>query len=257
MKIDWIIPIGKNEKHTHVKECLASLMSIMSMKEDRLIVVCKREQWINYQISSNNIILIDPPTIKNAAAYRNKALNVTSADFIAFQDVDDISLKIRRKKIVKSSKKYDLIVGNYFSINEESKKIGLRKLSTSNDLFFFRNNIPLPALAVRSSAVGSLRFDEDLIVGEDNVFISKLLNKNLNVKRSTEPIISYRITDNKNLKRQGLKGIIGEWNYRKKMLNGSSLKRKLLILFGMLTVIFVKLLPSPIFKKLYKYSHSG
>ena len=256
MKIDWILPIGINEIDRHVIKCVKSLLKIIDTNNDRLIVVCDEKQWKKYDIISKNILLIKPPEIRNAAAYRNMAMNEINADIIAFQDADDVSLENRREWIEKNADKSDMIAGNYFSIDNNDNIKGQRKLSKTNNLFFFRNNIPLPTLAVRASILKDLKFDESLIVGEDNVFISKLLNMSPRVSRSNDPILLYRISDKKNLKRQGIKGIIGEWKYRKEMMTGSNYTRKLLIIIGLVFVSLIKLMPKTIFKTLYNFLHS-
>ena len=256
MKIDWILPIGSSENELHVLQCLESLKKIMSIDYDRLIVVCEMNQWKNYNFKFNKTILINPPIVKNAAAYRNKALENIISDFCVFQDADDISLQNRRLLIEKYSDEYDLIASDYISIDFHGKKNGYRKLRGGDTIFFFRNNIPLPSLAVRSSSIKNIKFNEDLIVGEDNVLIAKLIANNNKVKRIEQPTIEYRVLQVKNEKRTGIKGAIGEWKYKRQMMKNTNGLRYLLTFTGMIIVISIKLLPKSWFKKLYSLSHS-
>ncbi len=259
MSIDWLIPIGPNENDEHVNVCLRSIYAQISIENDGLIIVCESDQWSRYiqPPSGLECMLVKPPLKKNASSCRNVGLGYIKRPFVIFQDSDDIAMSCRRSAVLSAIVSADLVCSGYYIIDEQGAILGQRSLHGSNEMFFFRNNIPLPTLALKSELLIGMEFDENLSMGEDNELIGRLLKKGVVVKRLDAPTIKYRVIRSKHGYRTGYIGVSNELKYRTAMIKYSNAKQSMLLIVGAAVCIAVKLLPRSWFDIVHRYSHGG
>ena len=260
MNFTWIIPIGGKESLQQIKKCFNSLNHILVPLDEIIIVrhICDKNSIDHLALKFDcHVKILDHPKVKTAAAARNIALKNCRYKSIIFQDSDDVPHFNRRKVIQKNLVKPGMIVSTGYQTICDGIESGKRIPRKFNLLFYFRTNIFLPAAAIYLRDNDDISF-EDLVIGEDTVFFSKLIKSGFVVKICNEITLDYYIITDKVLKKNGLHGIRNEIKYRLILYkNTNSLMQKFLVISGAIFFCFIKLLPKNLFKILYAKGHNS
>ena len=166
IKIDWLLPIGNHERRDHYLKAIQSIFSQDGFLNDRIILVCNRlifEDIIKF-FGADFFFWVPSPKTLNAAAFRNAGLKSALGDVLFFQDSDDCSLPHRRNAAIELLKHYDLVSSGYIVIDEKGDALGIRRIKFNKMLFYFRNNFPLPAMAVKTDLIRNLRFKNNIVI---------------------------------------------------------------------------------------------
>jgi hypothetical protein len=257
IKIDWLLPIGNHERRNHYLKAIQSIFSQDGFLNDRVILVCNRlifEDIIEV-FGADFFFWVASPKILNAAAFRNAGLESASGDVLFFQDSDDCSLPHRRNAAIELLKHHDLVSSGYIVIDEEGDALGVRRIKFNKILFYFRNNFPLPAMAVRTDLLRNLRFKDHIVMGEDSVFIAEILSQGARACLADREWIQYRIIQNKIQSRHGLSGIKHELMWRRELIKLGNYMERLLCFGGLALALLAKCIPIDLFKKLYHFMH--
>lgn len=128
----------------------------------------------------------DDPRIKpvyneknmGVAAVRNLALQHASGEFLAFCDSDDIVPEGAYRYMIDAAEGYDVVIGGFADMSD-SGMVRTTYLHSSERTSLFKALMAVGCLwtkLIRRSAVmnAELRFDEDMRIGEDVVFLSRL-----------------------------------------------------------------------------------
>lgn len=258
MTFDWIIPIGPNEDIGVVTIAIRSVLNNIDLG-DKCVVVCTSETWTALNIADDRFTRVAPPAKRSAAAWRNAAIPYLEHEYAIFQDADDESLPNRRDSVVlaAASSHCDILAFGYELMDQGGAPLGTRLPLGTDASFWFRSNIYLPACAIRSSLLRTLRFQEDIQIGEDSLLFGECLARGGVVSRITIPSIRYRLVESKVAAKRGLRGVSHELRYRWRLLKVAPPRYKLQVAAGALVAVIVKLMPQGVFWKIYWRSHRG
>ena len=202
------------------------------------------------------ITIVDHPETRTAAAARNAALQNCKYRKIIFQDVDDVPHANRRKVIDENLISPGMIVSTGYQSFFDGQKRGKRIPQSFSNWFYFRTNIFLPTTAIYLRQDDNVYFD-NLRLGEDTVFFSKLISEGFDVKICNETTIDYNITSKKVYNKRGVIGVINEVKYRIALYkNTFSVAQKMLVITGAILFCLLKITPKSLFKLFYKTGHS-
>lgn len=259
MTYSWIIPIGDAEAPQDIDRCFNALQKILDPLDEVLIVrhVTDRE-LVDRLISRLKclITIVDHPETRTAAAARNAALQYCKYKKIIFQDVDDVPHLNRRKVIDNNLISPGTIVSTGYRTFIDGQKRGKRVPKSFSNWFYFRTNIFLPTAAIYLRQNDNVYFD-NLRIGEDTVFFSKLIFIGFDVKICNNITIDYNILSKKLHNKRGIIGVINEVNYRSALYKHTfSVLQKILVITGAIVFCVLKVAPKNFFKLLYKKGHS-
>ena len=191
--ISIIIPVFNVEEY--LPRCLDSLISGIDplMKEiiliddgstDRSGLICDQ-----YAKQHANVVVFHKVN-GGVSSARNLGLDNASGDYVAFIDADDYVDEGFHEKLMDCALPgdFDLVVGDYTRIYPDgtSKKYRsrfLREVSLDRDkavkAFLSGNRVGINLFdkLFKRSVIGNLRFDENIRIGEDLLFIFKFLVK--------------------------------------------------------------------------------
>lgn len=211
-EISIVVPVYKVEKF--VKE---SLNSILNQSFVNFEIIC-----VNDGSPDNSLDIIEKLAEKDSrikivsqqnqgvSMARNTALDMVSGEYVAFLDPDDI-MHPQFLEIMLSQLKIndaDIICCNYKKILENEKVVNtpvyenIKAKKFQNHLLSFalrkkpRPNNSLWNKIYKSSIIQSVRFEKDIKVAEDMVFILQTLINAKKVIYIDIPLIFYRIREN-------------------------------------------------------------
>lgn len=203
-KISVIIPVYNIEKY--LGKCLNSIEKQTAFDDLEIILIDDGSKDDSGKIcddfakKNSNTVVIHQKN-RGVSSARNKGIEVAKGDYISFVDGDDYLEKNHYEEMLKDLKEeeYDLIIHDYYVDFENSsykyrkiirkifnRKDAIKELlsggTIGNNLFdklFKRNNIK------------DLRFDSNIKIGEDLLFIYQFLEKVDSVICRTIPTYHY------------------------------------------------------------------
>lgn len=206
-KISVIVPVYNNEEY--IEKCIKSITN-QTEKELELILVDDGSKddsgkiCEEYSKKDNRIKVIHKQN-GGASSARNKALDVCEGKYVTFVDADDYIEKDYLKKMVQKieEKEADVIgcAANKIYYNSTEKNNQNEDYELDNDTFtkwlFLQKGIGICRCKLyKREVIGSIRFHENLKVGEDtyfNLMISKKINK---FYMLNEPLYNYVVNQN-------------------------------------------------------------
>lgn len=202
--VSVIIPYYKNR--FFFKKCIDSVYS-QSYKKKEVFIIYDNEKkddlkYIKKIISKKkNIKIIINKKNLGAGISRNKGINISNGEFIAFIDSDDIWVKDKLKKQVSfmRSNNVDLSYTSYEIIDEKNRSIGLRKSqkNTSYKNLLYDCNIGLSTVIIRKNTqTKNLVSFPKIKTKEDYVLWLKLSKAKIKFKGMKNTLTKWRKTNN-------------------------------------------------------------
>lgn len=208
--ISVIIPIFNSE--AYLRECITSVLEqtytdfevllIDDGSTDSVPEICREF------VQKDSRIRYDCQQHQGVSTARNKALDMAEGEYVFFMDSDDWivptlleklceQLQLKKAEIAfcrylsEGDRDYDLITGkageekelewilvDQNKLKEECQRIGI-----------FRG---IGGRLIKKSIIGKLRFEKDLIVGEDTCFLYQLVQKGVSAVYTPEKMYYYR-----------------------------------------------------------------
>lgn len=207
--ISIIIPMFNAE--SYIIETISSI--IKQDYEHKEIIICDDGS------TDNSADIIKELTIKNdsikylyqtnsgAPAARNMGLKESKGDYVIFFDSDDIMVEKALTNLIKiiNSDDYDLIIGEYLILDENSK-VRTKKVNIQNNKFY-RNNLveyedivfidPLPGnkMYKKKYLLENNLFFEDLKIGQDLNLFLRCLGNEPKIKLVENTLFYYRVSN--------------------------------------------------------------
>lgn len=182
-----IIPVFNAEKY--IDSFLSKLLK--NLPENSEIIVVENgsadHSFEKLQVYKDDITIIHTAKNFGVSHARNLGLEKARGEFFTFLDVDDdFEPKILAKMLKKIQQpSADLCIANYDEISEKSSKTTASKYNyetpDGDDLDLFLTDKIGPAVwdkIYRRETLGDIKFDESLAVGEDILYVLKILLQN-------------------------------------------------------------------------------
>lgn len=205
--VNIIVPVYNVEKY--LDKCLESITA-QTYKEIAVILVedgssdnsweiC--DKWAKY----DNRVQAIHMQHRGVSAARNVALKMCTGEYIAFVDADDYIETFMIEKLVQTmneSKKIDAVFGGYNEIDDKSGKV-LRKIIPNEhgivdrdtgvaQIFGDYSPMLWNKLFRRKIIMVESLFDEELCIGEDELWMIQILERADNIALLNIPIYNYR-----------------------------------------------------------------
>ena len=191
MKLGIVIPYYKNNEVCEKNFKLLMNCISKQLTDDMILFIYEDGQfseWImEYVNSSNNIIHLYSMVNKGVSYARNRGIDflIDKVDYILFIDSDDMIDSYYLIKMYSSlDKKYDIIESRFF-INDRIKEYEARSIRTGSC-----------GMAIKSSFIGYIRFDENLLIGEDTKFMIDIMYDSNYIKKLVYTNYYYNLGDN-------------------------------------------------------------
>lgn len=207
-KVSIIIPIYNDEKH--LKKCIESVMRqsyenieiilINDGSMDKSIEICQ------YYVRENERIILLNQKNQGVSTARNNALAICSGEFITFVDADDYLEEdaIEHYLNVQAKKDADLVIADFNWVSKDSKvknhKDGINLILNINDalkiLFndnYFQGFVWNKFFKRQILRDYNIKFNEDIALGEDLLFVSKYIVHCKTIIYNKEAIYNYFI----------------------------------------------------------------
>ncbi len=203
-KISVIMPVYNTEKY--VWEAIESILS-QSFQDFEFIIIDDCSNDKSYEIcqkySKNNERIKLFRNEKNMwiSFTRNRLISLSSTNYIASQDSDDISLENRLElcfNFLENNKEYWVVSWDNIIINEKSKIIWYRKYSNEiQNVILKKSPISQPSsMFCKDIFEKLLWYDKTLNYGEDYDLWLKMYANWFKIKNISENLIKYRIHQN-------------------------------------------------------------
>lgn len=175
--LSFIIPVYNGEKY--ISRCLKSVFSqdypyleiiiIDDGSSDNSVEIIKKSILLYNKKNYNTIIISQ----KNAGVSqaRNKGINVSTSDYIAFLDQDDYILPNFCKKFMSEVKSipYDMVIGGFIRKNKNNKTTRIMKANNS-DWSKFCLTYPWARIIRRAFLISNNILFKNTTIGEDIYF---------------------------------------------------------------------------------------
>lgn len=180
-KVSIIIPVYNAE--STIERCIDSLIN-NSYKNLEIILVddCSKDNSLKIcrQYESDSIIVYHSNENHGPSYSRNKGLELSSGDYIMFVDSDDWVEVDYVITFIENIKKNTLVVSGYYN-HDVNDYNNIGREPYSSDLMFLYENTLIQQLWNKCFDSGiiknnSIKFNEDLVIGEDFDFILNYLD---------------------------------------------------------------------------------
>lgn len=202
MKLSIIIPVYNTE--SYLKRCLDSIFNQDLLPSDYEVIVINDGSTDNsleilkeFEKKHENLLLLTQEN-KGEAATRNKAIEISRGNYIAFVDSDDALYENTLQSIISYLLKHDLDI-LYLSISEFNENFELIKLmpaiGSQNVINCGTEHArrPLPATIYRASLAKKVEFPSDVLIGPDSIFNFKVQYFSKKVSYWEIPTYKYTI----------------------------------------------------------------
>lgn len=197
-----------NENKDEVDQSLNSLLQQTYKNIEIIIVIDNPNEKIKYKrilepyLNENkNIIVLYNDLNLGLAVSMNKAFNVSTGEYLARMDADDISFKVRIEKEVKIIEKYDydLVCTGYEYIDENENKLPGKYFAYDpkmlSSTLITTNCIHHPTVLMKRIVFENVGGYRDFPCSQDYDLWLRLLENNCKFYMIDEPLLQYRIRD--------------------------------------------------------------
>ncbi len=209
-----------NEKKNNLK---LSLNSVINQTYNNIeIIIClepgeKNKKIIRKYLKNSSHIIIESKKKLGLTNALNLSIEKSTGDYIARMDSDDIWMNNKIKKQLEyiNEKKLDVIGSDIQLINENGKKVGIRKYSKRNikTNLLFQNGICHPSVFLRKSVLNKYgNYDPEFKYCEDLELWLRLLSHGVKFGYIPEVLLKYRVAYN-----YGRDFVNWEFNFRARL----------------------------------------
>lgn len=205
MKLSIIVPVFNVEEF--LANCLKSLVTQDLPKSDYEIIVINdgssdksKEIILDYQKKYNNIVFIDQEN-QGVSVARNKGIDIAKGNYITFVDSDDLIYENALQLILKrlESDDLDLLYLNIECYNEAGTKLDydykIGDDAIIADGFTHQRRTYTPTV-YKKDVIGTIRFNSNIVIGEDTVFNGLVQSKAKRCSYSSIPYYKYLVRTN-------------------------------------------------------------
>ena len=203
-----------NTNQKFVRESINSLID-QTMTDWELVIVEDPSEVMSKQtigeIGDSRVRYFANQTRTSLIRQRNRAIDESSADFVAMLDADDICEPNRLEKqlsFLENHAECDIVGSQLMIINDEGQTIGKRSFPTDHEsierTMSLRNCIPQPGVMFRRKVVldsNGYQYDR-YPCAEDYELWCRLLKKGHRFANHPEQLVSYRIHSNQTKSRK-------------------------------------------------------
>lgn len=157
-----------------------------------------------YASEDKRIAVIENPLNLGLAASLNKALGVAKGEFIARMDADDIAVKNRLEiqlAFLNKNSEIDLVGSSMYFIDPEGKILGRSDTTadskTLKKIIHYKNISPHPTWMFRRGILKDLKGYRNLPASQDYDFLMRLYAHGFNVSNISNPLLNYRVHEEK------------------------------------------------------------
>ena len=267
-KISIIVPVYKVERY--IDACISSIVNQTYQNWELLLV--------DDGSPDNSGIICDEFAAKDSrikvihkknggvAAARNTALEAVTGEFVTFLDSDDDipqnTLQLYFNQFCQSPD-IDMVIGGfekYYTVNGRTTTYSCSSASLEYDQSKILRNLNDNCCwneCIRTSLIGSLRFNNEIHWNEDHLFNYECITRAKAISFIPDIVYRYYVRDNSSLSNVKDPFVVintctNVYEYRLKMLEGSDdleMKRKVESKYIEMFHFAVKLLNSPSYKK--------
>lgn len=223
--VSVIMPVY-NTKEEYLREAIESILAQTYKKFELIIVDDCSEKSVEPIVRSyhdSRIQFHRLPKNKGASYARNVGYHLSTGQYIAVQDSDDISYPDRLAVQVKYMQKYPnigVMGAQYHVLSSDSKEMLLNKFGSPEYLRAYTLFVCSPfghsTVMMRRSVLAEtmIRYDQSVICDDFKLFMD-LMNKTdfMNIPR---PLVSYRYHKNNTSNQKGEQLMSDVWNVRVK-----------------------------------------
>ncbi len=197
MQVMVIIPVYKHE--AYLMDAVQSIIN-QTYNNWKMIIICDDINLIldGYEKLDSRIKTVHSGDHRGKTKRLNEIIPEIEAEFIAFQDADDISIPQRLALSVGTIGKADIIYGDsiYCSPNNRQKyvkapgEVGFGSLN----LDYLKYNAPgnTGSIMIKTATAKKVPFDENVQYGEDWIWWIKLFKYGIQIKKIELPLYYYR-----------------------------------------------------------------
>tara|TARA_R110000868_G_scaffold96857_3_gene266393 strand:+ start:5560 stop:6543 length:984 start_codon:yes stop_codon:yes gene_type:complete len=179
MKLSIIIPVYNTAEY--LVRCLDSVFLQDLLTDEYEVIVINDgstdhslEILIDYEKRYSNIILINQKN-QGVSVARNQGLKIARGEYVTFIDSDDSLYENVLKSIVEkiNEDKLDLLYLGMFAFSEEGNLLDMNFPVGENGVIqngFNHARRTFPPTFYRRTTIGDIRFNSNIIIGEDSVF---------------------------------------------------------------------------------------
>ena len=195
MKLGIIIPYYKNSNACERNFKMLMEVLVKQLNDNIILYIYEDGQYSNWltKYSKHNIYITGDDTNHGVSYARNTGLDFMfniekNIDYILFLDSDDmIDLNYINKMCrVMYQKKYDILESRFF----------IRDMLLKYNKSDIRDGVC--GQCIRASLIKDIRFNENICIGEDTLFMRDLWNNRKLIKKLVETNYYYNLGDNRN-----------------------------------------------------------
>lgn len=186
--ISVIVPIYNSEKY--LEKCIESICNQTYQKLEIILIndgskdssldICEKWKKID-----DRIILIDREN-RGVSESRNEGLKIAKGDYISFVDSDDYLDKDCYKIVMNNRKGYDIIVFNYYYVNDDTVAEGVRKFKNESYEYEISNSLSIQGFVCnkiyKKELIDKIKFNNKIKICEDLLFNFEVCYNNYPVK---------------------------------------------------------------------------
>lgn len=214
--ITVIIPIYNCEKY--LERCLESVISQTYKNLEILLIndgsTDNSKKICDYYLCKDSRIKLINKENSGVSDTRNVGIKEAGGDYIAFVDADDFIEYDMYEKMLKKSveNNCDMVFCDYIEFNDKgianSESISVNEFVKTRDLKYFiagKNTDRLMGsiwrILFKKNVVENLRFNKDIILGEDLLFVLQALSNNKKISSVNEKLYHYYFQSSDNYKK--------------------------------------------------------
>lgn len=183
--LDWLVELPMDYQ----------LIVIHDVKERKFT----REEVLNFEKLHPNLNITEG-YFGGPGGARNEGLKLVNSKQVAFWDSDDLpTINIFNEildKFIES--KFEIAVNGYTKIDVKKQSVKIITPDKSNGLFQIANEVAIWRFIFKTKALQDKKFPE-LYLGEDQVFISRVMHDFEKLTTYSESVYNYRLNSNNQL----------------------------------------------------------
>ncbi len=218
-----------------------------------------KEDYLAMFSGTNKIRIFRNLENRGPAFSRNIGINAAAGEYIAIMDADDLSIpeRLQHQLDYIRDNDFDIISSFLAVIDDRGELFGVRKVPVSyaEVMWLAPLRCPLhnPSAFGKTLVFKKLQYNIHLRVSEDYDLWVRALLDGFKLGNTTLPCVQYRQSDLSISKRTGIKYAISDLKVKWKSLPLWPIYLKPIVFSLAIMASFIRLLPTNIFKLIYRY----